>query len=100
LVQSVNLARQDLDGNICANFVSEKRGRLRRVEGTQRDTALGRRAEEKAAFGQMSRMRQVGPSTKESRLTGSWGIKLGRVEEEVVRWERQTGTTLVMMIQQ
>lgn len=36
---------EEVEGSIAESFSSEKRGRLRRVEGTERDKALGIRAE-------------------------------------------------------
>ena len=44
---STNRALADGEGSICANLEREKRGRLRRVDGTERDKAFGKRAIEK-----------------------------------------------------
>lgn len=47
--QAPNLSREEVEGSIALSFSREKRGRFRRVEGTQRERALGTRAEVNAA---------------------------------------------------
>lgn len=47
--QSENLVRADLEESIRVSFSREKRGRLRRVDGTERDKASVSRALVKAA---------------------------------------------------
>lgn len=92
LDHSEKRALADLDGSICESFSSENSGRLSRVDGTDSETARGRRAEENAAFGLMSRMRQAGSLMKESRLTGRTGEKVeGVTWAEVFGWWTRGG---------
>lgn len=58
--QAENLVRALAEGSIAHSFCKENKGRLRRVEGTQREMAWGMRAEECAAWGRMSTMRAEG----------------------------------------
>lgn len=55
--QVENRERAEEDGSICASLEREKRGRLRRVDGTERERARLMRAKTWAAWGRMSRMR-------------------------------------------
>jgi hypothetical protein len=55
--QAENLLRALAEGSMAQSFCKENKGRLRRVEGTQREMAWGMRAEVWAAWGRMSTMR-------------------------------------------
>jgi len=72
-----------LEGSIWVNFSREKSGRLSNVDGTDNDTALGSRAEEKAALGRMSKMRQPGLLMKASRFAGRTAEMLEGIDGEV-----------------
>lgn len=72
--QVANLFLTEVDGSIADSFWREKAGRLRRVEGTQREMDLGMRAEKWAACGLMSTMRAAGSLSQEGRSAGATGV--------------------------
>jgi hypothetical protein len=82
--------RTEFDGNISDNFSREKSGRLSKVDGTDNETAFGRRAEEKAAFGRMSKMRHPGLLIKKSRSAGSTAERFG-IDDVVFAGRRDVG---------
>lgn len=59
------------------------------MDGTDSETALGKRAEENAALDRMSRMRQLGSLINESKLSGRTGEKDEDGEE--LGWVRGGG---------
>ena len=73
-----NRALDTADGSISESRWSEKRGRLRRVDGTEREMALGIRAEEKAAWGRMSTTRASGLASQAGRSAGAMAGKGAR----------------------
>ena len=85
----------DGEESMAARRSSEKSGRLRRVEGTEREIARGTRAEEKAAGGRMSTMRAAWSLSQGSRSSGAttrkgvrspWGAGAGIRK----RWRERT----------
>lgn len=66
-----NRALDTADGSIADSCWSEKSGRLRRVDGTEREMARGIRAEEKAAWGRISTTRAVGSASQAWRAAGA-----------------------------
>jgi len=70
------------EGSIAERRWRENKGRLRRVEGTERERAWGRRAEEWAACGRMSTMRAVGSSSQFGRASGEMAVNKRLNDEE------------------
>jgi hypothetical protein len=92
-----NRALDMADGSIADSRWSEKRGRLRRVDGTEREMARGIRADEKAAWGRMSTTRAAGSASQAGRSAGEMAVKgaMGVSREKVVDYY-YVSTTFVL----
>src|SRR5882762_3122295 len=76
--QALKQSQEEVDGSIAESFSRENKGRFRRVEGTQRESAREIRAVSKAAWGRISRIRileELGSWRKSRRSAGVTGVK-------------------------
>lgn len=82
--QQEKAERAEEDGSMGARRARENMGRLRRVEGTDKERAPGRRALAYALCGRMSRMRTWGSERRMGRSAGERAGKAsGDMEDDV-----------------